>query len=454
MNLSRCFFRARELTLLAAFLITGCAALQEPPPLALQTLTADKNSPLSFLKAPVAWSAEATGGFAPLAYEFRCKDRSGQIVTQQSASSTWQWWPARPGIYSMQVIVTDQFDNNAQSAWSAEFEISRPLIAVLPLQNLSSSTAPLAMIRTEFITLLETAGFDIVGDADLQGFMTRQRMRQVGGINGSRAEKLKDDTGAEAVLITTLELYDEQAPLKIALLCRLVALARSPEILWMDSVALAGDDAPGLLDLGLIEQPEELRRKALETLTASLTSRLAGEKKIQSVPRKFRPKMEHARQDTNWDGRAKVAVPPFYNVSDRKYGGEIMALHFLEALQQSGRFTVIEPGVVREELLRFRIIMDDGISIPQAEAIFSSFEADFVLSGKVFDYQDTKGNWGGPVVDFSAEMFDNQNRQLVWTSKSYNKGSDGVVLFDWGRFTTASAMAGYMTRAITDSIGP
>jgi hypothetical protein len=256
------------------------------------------------------------------------------------------------------------------------------------------------------------------------------------------------------VLITTLELYDDQPPLKIALLCRLVALAQPPEIIWMDSVALAGDEAPGLLDLGLIEEPEALRHQALEALTASLARSLAGGQKVTTLSGKFRPKLAHSRLETSWDGKATVAVPPFYNVSDHKYGGQIMALHFMAALQHSGRFTVIEPGVVHDELLRFRIIMDDGLSIPQAEAIFSRFAADFVLSGKVFDYQDPKGKWGVPMVDFSAEMLDNRNRQLVWTSKSFNAGSDGVFFFDWGRFSTASAMATQMTRAISAMIGP
>ncbi|MEN8258333.1 MAG: hypothetical protein ABFS09_10780 [Thermodesulfobacteriota bacterium] len=415
----------------------------------MQTLRADKNSPQSSLKVPVVWSAETTGGMAPLSYEFLYADSNGQVLKQQGLSPSGEWWPARAGTYRVKVVVRDQLDRAAHSPWSAEFEISRPLVAVLPLQNLSRAAAPLAMIRTEILSLLQGKGFDVVSDPDLQGFMAKHRMRKVGGINGSLAEKLKEATGAEALLITTLELYDEQPPLKIALHCRLVSLARSPEILWVDNVGLAGDDSAGLLGLGLIEEPEAMRSEALEILVGSLAQSLASNKKAAALAGKFQPKMARAALDRAWEGKAKVAVPPFYNVSDRKYGGEIMALHFLKALQESERFTVIEPGVVHDELLRFRIIMDDGISIPQAEAMVSSFDADFVLSGKVFDYQDTKGHWGGPVVDFSAELFDNQNRRLVWTSKSYNAGSDGVFFFDWGRFTTASAMAAQMTRAIS-----
>ncbi|MGV1101038.1 hypothetical protein ACUUL3_16705 [Thiovibrio sp. JS02] len=454
MSLSRCSSWARLAALLAALLLSGCATLREPPPLELLALTAERTSARNSPVAPLLWSAEARGGVAPLSYEFISAERNGEVRKQRGASSVWAWQPARSGVYRLKVIVRDQAGNRAESPWSEEIEISRPLFVVLPLQNLSGRPAPLTEIRTALLAHLSAAGCDAVADQEMLAFMAGQRMRNVGGITGSLAGKLTEATGAEAVLITSLELFEEQYPPRIALISRLVSLAQAPEVLWMDSVGLAGDDSPGFLGLGIIEQPEALRDKALGMLMRSLAEVLAGMEKTRRVPGKFQPKTAYGTQDMGREGKARIAVTPFFNFSDRKYGGEIMALHFLAALQQSGRFAVIEPGMVHEELLRFRIIMDDGVSIPQVEAIFSSFAADFVLSGKVFDYQDPKGNWGTPVVDFSAEMLDNQNHQVVWTSKSYNAGADGVYFFDWGRETTASAMAAGMTRAITGLLAP
>lgn len=334
----------------------------------------------------------------------------------------------------------------------AEVDRPRPKIAVFPVQNLSGGVAPLEEIRAALVGFLEADCGEVVGEKELQAVMAAERVRNVGGITGPLAMKMREATGADSVLITSLELYKEQFPPKIALLARLVSLTDPPAILWMDSVGLAGDEAPGILGLGLIRQPDQLRDKALRTLVGSLKAHLTGEKGSLEAARKFQPKMAYGIVSLGAEKKYRIAVTPFFNFSDRKYAGEIMALHFVDALQKFDNIEVIEPGIVLEEMLRFRIIMEDGFSKPAAGNLFVTLEPDFIFSGKVFDYLDYTGEWGVPVVDFSTEMIDGKNRQVVWTSKSYNAGSDGVFFFDWGRVTTARAMAAGMAQAISGLI--
>lgn len=328
----------------------------------------------------------------------------------------------------------------------------RPKIAVFPVQNLSGGVAPLAEIRAALVGFLEVNCCEVVGEKELQAVMAAERVRNVGGITGPLAIKMHEAIGADSVLITSLELYNEQFPPKISLLARLVSLTDPPVILWMDSVGLAGDEAPGILGLGLITQPDQLRDKALRTLVSSLKAHLTGEKASLEAAGRFYPKMAYGTVSLDAEKKYRIAVTTFFNFSDRKYAGELMALHFVDALQKFDNIEVIEPGIVLEEMLRFRIIMEDGFSKPAAGNLFVSLKPDFVFSGKVFDYQDYAGEWGMPVVDFSTEMIDGQNREVVWTSKSYNAGSDGVFFFDWGRVTTARTMASGMARAISGLI--
>jgi len=453
-SLSGCCSLVRKALLFAVLaLLGGCALVQEaPPPLRLKDFSADKISAGSTLMGPVRWTARTEGGSGPLSYEFTSIDGEGREARWQGGEESFEWRPPHSGTYRMKVAVRDQDGNAAESDWSAEFAVSRPRFAVLPLQNLSGGPAPLAAIRTSLLDLLQAEGGEVVSDSDLEKFMAAERMRNVGGIDGPLAAKMREATGAEAVLITSLELYTEQFPPRIALLARLVSLGEEPVILWMDSVGLAGDDRPGLLGLGLIEKPELLRDKALRRLVDSLKRQLAGEGQKLDAAGKFQPKLAYGSRGLDRERKYRVAVGPFFNLSDRKYGGEIMALHFVSALQKIGRFEVIEPGMVLTEMLRFRIIMDDGVSLPGVGNLVSNLEADFFLSGKVFDYQDPKGGWGMPVVDFSAEMIEVQNGEVVWTSKSYNAGTDGVFFFDWGRVTTASAMAAEMALAVSGLI--
>jgi TolB-like protein len=117
-------------------------------------------------------------------------------------------------------------------------------------------------------------------------------------------------------------------------------------------------------------------------------------------------------------------------------------------LKEFEEFEVIEPGVVRQQFLTLRIIMDQGVSLADAEAIFAKLNVDLVVTGQVLDYQDYQGSSGKPKVDFTAEVIERKSREVVWSSTSYNQGDDGVFFFDWGRLNTAYAMASQMVRSI------
>jgi hypothetical protein len=139
------------------------------------------------------------------------------------------------------------------------------------------------------------------------------------------------------------------------------------------------------------------------------------------------------------------------NIGTRKNAGSLMDLHFVDRLAQAVNVRVVEPGVVREEMLRLRIIMQDGLSDPQAGLLFSVLESDLLLSGLVAEYQDFEGGTGGQArVAFSVQVFDMKSRRVVWSSRSYNRGDDGVFFFGVGEVKTAAAMTSEMAWAVVE----
>lgn len=326
----------------------------------------------------------------------------------------------------------------------------RFLIAVFPLENLSGSAAPLKQIRGSLIEGLRARGIEVLAEDVLEKFMAKHRVRYTGGIDKITAKGFKDEIKCQGVLITSLELYNETYPPKIAMTSRLVSTGDNPAILWIDGVGLAGDDSPGILDLGLIKDPKTLQIKAENLLLDSLQQRLAGQKENTEleVKRKFRPKISYRSPVMEGKRKYTVAVVPFFNKSDRKYGAEIMSLHFVRHLKAFDDFEVVEPGLVRQQFLTLRIIMDQGVSLADAEAIFSMLNVDLVMTGQVLDYQDYQGPVGRPKVDFTAEVIERKSREVVWSSTSYNQGDDGVFFYDWGRVNTAHVMASQMVQQI------
>jgi TolB-like protein len=326
-------------------------------------------------------------------------------------------------------------------------------IALLPIENLSGTMAPLKDIRELYIFQLRRRGFHILEDETLEKFLARNRIRYTGGINKAVAQAFKNETGVGGVLITSLELYSEVSPPKIALTSRLVSTGDNPIILWIDGVGLAGDDSPGILELGLIEDPRVLLEKAIGGLTGSLENFLGKKSKSESIKnakRKFRPKVSYRSDLLVPDRRYTVAVAPFLNFSGRRNAGEILELQFIRNLKKFAQFDVIEPGVVRQQLLTLRIIMPEGISLANADALFATLNADLILAADVMEYQDYQGVFGNPKVDFFVQLIEKKSRSVVWSSVSHNEGDDGVFFFDRGKVNTAHAMASQMTQWITE----
>jgi len=333
----------------------------------------------------------------------------------------------------------------------ASARVERGRIAVFPVENLSGRIAPLRETRAVLVAKLQASGFNVLDDDSLNQVVTRHRVRYTAGVDRDVALALKREAGVEAILIPSLELYDETNPPKVAMFFRLVSTGDSPAVLWIDGVGMAGDDSPGILGLGLVDDPGVLLAKAVDALVGSLVQ--DGSDTGKDLPGnggagKFRPKIVYRSDALNPEKKYSVAVAPFFNKTDRKYAGEIIALHMIRNLMAFQNFEIVEPGIVRQELLRFRIIMTDGVSLPETETILNAVNADLVLNGEVLDYWDYRGSDGVAKVDFSVLFIERRTRQVVYSSYSQNQGDDGVLLFDWGRVNTAHAMASQMARAI------
>ena len=327
----------------------------------------------------------------------------------------------------------------------------RGRIAVYPVENLSGGAAPIKEIRKICIENLKAQGIDVLEEGVLEKFMARYRIRYAGGVDREIAKAFKHDIDVDGVFITSLELFSDTNPPKISLISRLVSVGEDPSILWMDGVGLAGDDSPGILGLGLIKDPNQLLDRALKTNLDSLLSYLSGKPKGQVrevVRNKFCPKVSYRSPALDSNRKYTVVIAPFFNMSERKYAGEIMTLHFAKELVRVTNFNIIEPGVVRQAFLELRIIMEQGVSLANAELILDLLNADLVVSGKVADYEDYQGTWGKPKVNFTAQLIERRSQEVLWSSHSYNEGDDGVFFFDRGKVNTAHAMASQMIQWI------
>lgn len=321
-------------------------------------------------------------------------------------------------------------------------------IAVFPVENLSVGSIPGEEIRRVLSGRLGASGFAVLDAGELEAFMSRHRVRYAAGIDAETAAALRRETGVDGVVIASVDLFSAAVPPKVALTVRLVSVRETPAVVWADDAGLSGDDAPGLLELGMVNDYKRLLAAALERVSDSLVRHLQGRpgRRASGAASKFKPKMTYRGLTLEPGRQYSVAVVPFFNLSDRRNAGEIMALLFLRHLSSIGQFRLVDTGVARRQLLDARVIMDGGLSITDAEMVAALIEADFVLGGRVVHYEDYEGPAGRTRVDFSTLLVDRKTRRVVWVSQSDNSGTDGVWLFERGTSRTAHAMATQMVR--------
>jgi hypothetical protein len=325
-------------------------------------------------------------------------------------------------------------------------------IAVLPVENLSGLEAPIDPIQAALRVALQDRGLDLLAPEPLQDFMRRQRLRDVGGLAPGMGQALAAETGATAVLLTSIDLYQQAEPPRFAMTARLVTASDEPRILWMDSAAATGDERPGFLGLGQIDDVQVLEDRIVRRLADSLQAALASEATEDDsgpVPRRFRPRTLYrapAEPEPATPRALRVAVLPFANDSTTKNAGDLLTLQMVRQLRLVPGVAVLEPGVVRDALLRAHLIQEEGVSLPQADLVRLLLDADLVLFGEVAVYVEAWAGSPEAEVDFSARALSTRTRQVVCAAISRARGDEGAWFFGLGRVPTAHALTARLAR--------
>jgi hypothetical protein len=323
-------------------------------------------------------------------------------------------------------------------------------VLVLPSENLSEGPVAQKALTVRVDQVVAMAGADVIGGARVDDYLAKYRIRYTGGIDRTAAQAAREDLGADAVMVTTIELSTTTPP-RIAITMRLVSTGDDPSVLWMDGYARSGLDSPGLFGLGVVNDYQVLQAEALAALRESLAAYLEG-RQVRAPPCPaggwFRPRLAfRARPDER--KVATVAVLPFVNETRRRGAGEVVALQFARQFAAAEEFHLLEPGIVRNELLLRRIVMEDGVSLDQARLISGTLEADLVVAGYVFDYDDALG---APFSNFTVLIIDRKTARVVWESTSFNRGTDSGTLFELNTVSTAPRLTCRMVRNVLDGL--
>ena len=232
-----------------------------------------------------------------------------------------------------------------------------PRLALYPVQNVTGGKAPVKELTAALRAQLLTFGVVLIPDEVVQRTLAARRIRYTGGVDRETAAALRDEAGADGVIIPSLEIYAPAPPFRMAMTTRLVTTSDEPVIRWIDAFARSGWDDPGLLGVGIQRTMELMRDEALQKTAIALASALEKPRAAVQCPgtTEVQPGRVFRSPLLADPARRTVAVLPFLNDSGRRDAGEVVSLRFLATLVSSGTIQVVEPGLVRAELLLHRI---------------------------------------------------------------------------------------------------
>ncbi len=328
-------------------------------------------------------------------------------------------------------------------------EVARARVALFPPENLSGGPVPLREVSAAVEAAVARAGVEVVTGDLVQRFLKQHRIRFTGGVGAETAAAARDELGVDALLLTWVEQWAEGGVPRLALTMRLVSAGDAPVVEWIDARGAAGDDHPGWFGLGVVNEAPVLLRRTLDGMARSLAAFLDGKAPRAERCRRARDlSWEHRAPDLQLRGPLTVLVLPFVNRTDRRGAGEVVALELGRQLLAVPGVRLLEPGLVREELLRYRLIMEEGPSLDDVLALGASLQPDRVIAGQVLEYDER----GVPRLGFSAVALEGSKRRLVWRSSSFGEGDDGVWWFDAGRVSTPLGLACEMGRGVVEGL--
>lgn len=333
-------------------------------------------------------------------------------------------------------------------------------LAVLPADDLSEGLADLGAVNAVLESRIAALnGFEVIPPDEMLSFLQRHRMRSTGGIRFELLQVMRDELGADAALVCSVDLFVEGPPPRVALTARIVDVPAGG-ILWAGEAGQAGEQKPGLLGLGEIVDVGDLLERTADRLFGELSgpvirsrARTRASWKHPAPAKRYSPKKffsspELSRSRTRLP---RVAVLPFENRSPGTDTGGAIAGLLATHLAGREQLELIEPGEVRHMLLQGRIIQLSGLSLAQADFLREMLDVDLVVTGEILEFAD-RGRSATPEVAFSIWVVDVRRREVVWSGYSANRGDDGVVFFDIGRAITARELLSRMVRSAASEI--
>jgi len=138
----------------------------------------------------------------------------------------------------------------------------------------------------------------------------------------------------------------------------------------------------------------------------------------------------------------RVAVLPFYNLSDRLDAEVIVTNLFIDEIGHGHRFSVVKYGDIQEFLWQQKVQSTDTMTKDILKGLADRFSVEGVILGTINTYREWEPDKKDPaIVEISARFVDCETGQTVWFGRERKTGQDERTIFDFGEIKFCSQLA-------------
>lgn len=268
-------------------------------------------------------------------------------------------------------------------------------IVLLPLANYTGNPEAPKLVIPAIERAFSERGIALIGPSEIYPVLRKHRIRTIGMIGPSSARTIAAEYGVDYLIIGSVDYYSAGDVPAIGLSLRLFNISAMRPV-WATSVNISSGKDTGFLGKDGISSLEALVSKAVDDVTADFYDYLELGKAVVDVEPQI------------------YAIIPFDEQDPNQQAGQLISNSMLAHLIRQG-FYVVEPGAIREILLRSGRSPRGEIEYKLIDLLHDSLMVDFIITGAVekFEANEPGTPSTSAKISLTARIIDAATRKIV-----------------------------------------
>ena len=323
-----------------------------------------------------------------------------------------------------------------------------PTVLLLPLSNSSAEPGASRRMTPAVIEQIGLRGFRVINSERVEAALAAHRIRHTDSLSRADALALSAALDGDLLMVgRVLSLREAPVP-QVGLTLRLLDPA-SGEVIWSRMHCRMGTHYRGMLglgevrDLGLLIRltlAEALSTLSVDAATGQVRADLDGDVRRQLLAP---DPVAYVRRGPALDRVRTLGILPLANRSRRQGADAIVRDILIARLWATGRYRVMEPGELREQILRRGLFPTQVAGPDVLGALREELGLDAILGGSVLQFVDGNGSAAlvEPQVEVAMRMVSTEGGKILWDALHRRRGEDAVSFYDAGRIPTIDRLA-------------